>query len=89
MKITGGCAVAQAVSGRLPTAAVRVRARIKLCRNCGEQSGNRAGFLRVPQFPMALILLLASQSSPSTRAGTIVQQMAAVIVDLALPQLHR
>jgi hypothetical protein len=34
-----GCAIAQAVSRRLPTAAARVRAEVKSCWICGGQSG--------------------------------------------------
>jgi hypothetical protein len=47
-----GRAVAQAVSRRLPTAA----ARVKLCGFYGGQSGIRAGFLRVLQFPLPIII---------------------------------
>jgi hypothetical protein len=39
------CAIAQAVSRWLPTAAARVRARVRSCGICGGQSGTRAGFL--------------------------------------------
>jgi hypothetical protein len=46
-----GCAVAQAVSRRLLALAVRVRARVRSCEICGEQSDNRAGFLLVDLLP--------------------------------------
>jgi hypothetical protein len=39
-----GRAIAQAVSSRLPTAADRVRARVRLCGICGGQSSTGAGF---------------------------------------------
>jgi hypothetical protein len=48
-----GRAKAQAVSRRLPTAAARIRARVKFCGICGGQSGTRAGFLHVLRFPSA------------------------------------
>jgi hypothetical protein len=45
-----GRAVAQAVSGWLPTAAARVR--VRAARGvCGGQSGTGVGFLRVLRFP--------------------------------------
>jgi hypothetical protein len=42
-----GRAVAQAASCRLPTAATKVRARVKSCVFCGGQNGTGTGFLRV------------------------------------------
>jgi hypothetical protein len=48
-----GRAIAQTVSRRLPTAAVRVRSQVKSCGICGGQSGTGAGFLRVLRFPLA------------------------------------
>jgi ribosomal protein S14 len=51
---TVGRAVAQAVSGWLPTAAARVRVRTA-CEVCGGQSGTGAGFLRVLRFPLWII----------------------------------
>jgi hypothetical protein len=47
-----GRAAAQAVSGRLPTAAARVQARVRSCGICGGQSGTGEGFLRVLRFPL-------------------------------------
>jgi hypothetical protein len=44
--------IPQAVSRRFPTAAARVRARVRSCGICGGQSGTGAGFLRVLQFPL-------------------------------------
>jgi hypothetical protein len=51
--------IAQAVSHRLPTAAVRVR----LCGICGGHSGTNAGFLRVLRFPLSSIPPIAPHSS--------------------------
>jgi hypothetical protein len=57
-------AIAQAVSRRLPTATVRVRAWFRSCGICGGQNDNGAGFLRVLRFPLPFrIQLLAPQSS--------------------------
>jgi hypothetical protein len=55
-----GRAIAQAVSRSLPTAAARVRARVRSCGIYGGQSGTRAGFLRVLRFhlPVGLQLLV-------------------------------
>jgi hypothetical protein len=53
-KFTIGCAVAQAVSRWLPTAAARVRIRAA-CGVSGGQSGTGAGFLRVLRFPLPII----------------------------------
>jgi hypothetical protein len=46
-----GHVIAQVVSGWLPTAAARVRARVCSSGICGGQSGAGAHFLRVLQFP--------------------------------------
>jgi hypothetical protein len=48
-----GCAIAQAVSRRRPTAVARVRS----CWISGGQSGTRAGFLRVLRFPLPTVIL--------------------------------
>jgi hypothetical protein len=45
-----------AVSCRLPTAAARVRTRVRLCGICGGQSGTGAGFIRVLRFPLLIII---------------------------------
>jgi hypothetical protein len=43
--------IAQAASRWLPTAAARVRSRVRSSGICGGQSGAGAGFLRVLRFP--------------------------------------
>jgi hypothetical protein len=43
--------IAQTVSRQLPTAAARVRARVRSCMICGGEGGPGAGFLRVLRFP--------------------------------------
>jgi hypothetical protein len=72
-----GRAVAQAVSRWLSTAAVRVRVRAA-CRVCGGQSATGAGFLRVLQFPLPIIIPPISPSSQSPGAGIIGLLVAAV-----------
>jgi hypothetical protein len=66
---TEGCAVAQAVSRRLPTAAVQVRAQVRLSPICGGQNGTGTGSLRLLRFPVPLILLPAPHSSSSIILG--------------------
>jgi hypothetical protein len=61
-----GRAIAQAVSRRLPTAAGRVRARVRSCGICGEQSGTGAGFLRVLRFPLPIFIPPIGPQSPSS-----------------------
>jgi hypothetical protein len=51
-----GRAIAQAVSRRLPTTAVRARSQVMSCGNCGGQSGSVAGFLRVHRPPLLIIV---------------------------------
>jgi hypothetical protein len=58
--------IAQAVSRRLPTAATRVRAQVRSCRICGEQSGTRAGFLRVLRFPQPILIPPTAPHSSSS-----------------------
>jgi hypothetical protein len=58
--------IAQAVSRRLPTTAARVRARVRSCGICGRQSGTRAGFLRVLQFPPPIFIPPIAPQSPSS-----------------------
>jgi hypothetical protein len=51
MPICSGRAIAQAVSRRLPTMAVRVRARVISCGICGGQSGMGQVFSEHFSFP--------------------------------------
>jgi hypothetical protein len=75
MEVTGssGRAIAQAVSRWLPTAAARVRARVRASGICGGQSGAGAGVLRVRRFPLLIFIPPNSPSSQSPGAGTIGQ----------------
>jgi hypothetical protein len=58
---------------RLPTAATRVRDRVKSRWICGGQSRTSAGFLRVLRFPLANLSFhqLPNNHNLTTRAGTI------------------
>jgi hypothetical protein len=65
-----GRVIAQAVSRRLPTAAARVRARVRSCGIYGAQSGTEADFLRVLRFPLPIrIPPIAPQSLLSIIRG--------------------
>jgi hypothetical protein len=59
-----GRVIAQAVSHRLTTAAVRIRARVRSFGICGGQSGTRAGFLEVLRFPLPIRIPPIAQQSP-------------------------
>jgi hypothetical protein len=61
-----GRAIAQAVSRRLPTAAARVRPRVRSRGICGGPSGNGAGFLRVLRFPLSILIPPAAPQSPTS-----------------------
>jgi hypothetical protein len=84
-----GGAVAQTVSCLLPTAAARVRTRVKSCGICGGQSGSEAGFLGVHWFPLPNIPPTApppSHHPPSSfEANTIAHLGALDTVDSVLP----
>jgi hypothetical protein len=60
-----GRGIAQAVSRCLPTAAVRVRARVWSSGIRGGQRGAGAGFLRVLRFPLPIFIPPNSPSSQS------------------------
>jgi hypothetical protein len=62
-----GRATAQAVSRRLPTAAVRVQFQVRSCGICGGQSGTGAGFLRVLRFPLPILIPPTAPHSPIVR----------------------
>jgi hypothetical protein len=61
-----GCAIAQAVSRWLPTAAARVRARVWSYGISGGQSGAGAGFLRVLRSPLPIFIPPIAPQSPSS-----------------------
>jgi hypothetical protein len=64
-----GRAIAQAVSRWLPTAAARVRSQVRSCGICGGQRGTGAGFLRVLQFPLTILIPPTAPHSPSIIRG--------------------
>jgi hypothetical protein len=74
-------AIAQALSRCPPTAAARVRARIRSSGTCGGQISAGAGFLQVFRFPLPIFLLTTSPSSQLTAAGTIGQKWRTCRVD--------
>jgi hypothetical protein len=55
VRCRSGLSVAQAVSRRLPTEAVRVQSRFKSCGICSGQSGTGAGFLHVLRIPLPIV----------------------------------
>jgi hypothetical protein len=73
-----GRAIAQTVSRWIPTAAARVRPRVRSSGICGGQSVAGAGFLRVFRFPLPIFIPRNSPSSQSPGAGTIGQLLADV-----------
>jgi hypothetical protein len=81
-----GRAIAQAFSRRLPTAAARVRARVRLCGIRGEQRGTGAGFLRVLRFhlPIRIPPIAVQSSRLSSEADTIGQTVAEIPSGLSL-----
>jgi hypothetical protein len=61
-----GRAVARTVSRRLPTAAARVRAQVRLCGICDGRSGAGASFLWVLRFPLPILIPPNSSYSSSS-----------------------
>jgi hypothetical protein len=55
-RVSVGRAIAQAVSRRLPTAAARFRSQVRSRGICAGQIGTGAGFLRVVQFPLSILI---------------------------------
>jgi hypothetical protein len=82
-----GRAIAQAVSRWLSTAAARVRTRVWSCGICGAQSGAGAGFLRVLQFPLPILIPPIAPQSPSSIIWGLYNrpEVAAVPSDLVPP----
>jgi hypothetical protein len=83
------CAIAWAVSRRLPTAAAWVQAQVRSCGICGGQSGIGAGFLRVRRFTLPILIhrllhIHHHHHYPSSGAGTIGQLVADVRSGLSL-----
>jgi hypothetical protein len=86
LPITSGRTRAQAGSRRLPTAAIRVQSQVKSYEICCGQSGTGAGFLRVLQFPLPI--LIPPNVRYSSGAGTIGQLVADVSSGLSLTPPH-
>jgi hypothetical protein len=63
------CAIAQAVSRRIPTAAAWVRAQVGSCGNFGGQSVTGTGFLRVLQFLLPILIPPIAPHSSSIIRG--------------------
>jgi hypothetical protein len=72
-----GPAIAQAVSGRLPIAAARIQYQIRLCGICGGQSGTGAGYPRVFQFPLPILIPPTAPHSSSIIRGWYIGQTVA------------
>jgi hypothetical protein len=68
-KVNFGRAIARAVSRRLPTAAAWVRTQVRSCEVCGTQSGTRAGFLPIHQFPLPILIPPTALHSSSISRG--------------------
>jgi hypothetical protein len=64
-----GCAIAQAVSPRLPTAAARVPAHARSCGIYGKQSGTDASFLWILRFSLPVLIPPTAPHSSSIIRG--------------------
>jgi hypothetical protein len=83
--LSQGRDIAQAVSRRLPIEAARVRAPVRSYGICGGHSSTRAGFLRLLQFPLPILIpQTAPHSSSSFGAGTVDLIVAGVPSGLSL-----
>jgi hypothetical protein len=89
LRLFKGRAVSLAVSRRIPTAAAKVRARVRSCGICGGRSDTVAGFLRVLRFPLPSIPPTAAHLSSFIIPGTICQVVASIIVDLVRPAMYQ
>jgi hypothetical protein len=74
------------VSRWLHTSVARVRAQVRSRGICGAQSGTGAGYFRVFQFPLTILIppTVPQSSSCSIRGGTIGQLVADVPSGLSL-----
>jgi hypothetical protein len=79
-----GSAIAQAIGRRLPTAAARMRSKVKSYGICGGQSGTVASFLRLLPFPLPILIPPDVPFSSLIRGCTIVQLVADVPSGLSL-----
>jgi hypothetical protein len=61
-----GRVIARKISRRLPTMAVRVRARVRSCGICGGLSGTGADFLWVFRFPLPILIPPTAPHSSSS-----------------------
>jgi hypothetical protein len=91
IKVHLGRAIAQAVRRWLPTAAARVRTRVRSCGICGGQSGAGAGFLRVLRFPLSIFIPPIAPQSPSSIIWGLYNrpEVAAVPRDLVPPHKNK
>jgi hypothetical protein len=79
-----GRAIIQAVSHWLPTAAARVRSRVRSCGTCGGRSGTGAGFLLVFRFPLPILIPPNARHSSSW----IMLNVCSYFVNTATGQKH-
>jgi hypothetical protein len=81
-------ATAQAVSRRLSIVEARARAQARSCGICLGQSCTGAGFLRVLQFPLPILIPVTAYTHQSSGAGATGQIVADVPGGLSLTSLH-